>query len=317
MPALTAFCNPDPHAVRIARELHQSENPALTVLFGSRARGDYAPGRSDVDILIVHEQSPAEEQEQRVRLHAQSLAASLYRGYWVPVNVVWMTLEQFGHRWLGVNDVVGRAMDHGIIFSNSPVDYGARIRRVHTSRHLRWAQRHLAMFLERQAEGGPNDCDVGIQAFLALQSALRAAVYAQGEWCPELYDIDMLIGLAARADPGFSFSPAIEGDVYSQYSQPRCALPVERPLCDIVHHRAKVEGTCASYSAEWRWQGSRGNGAVRRQAPPETSPIAEESVREARMRELVGLVLETQRPVNGKLKGLLKSPRTGSENDGT
>ena len=55
MPALTTFCNPDPQALRIAQELHRSESPTLTVLFGSRARGDYAPGRSDVDILMVQE----------------------------------------------------------------------------------------------------------------------------------------------------------------------------------------------------------------------------------------------------------------------
>ena len=39
-----------------------------------------------------------------------------------------------------------------------------------------------------------------------------------GRMAPDLYDIDMLIELAARADPGFSSSPAIEGCVYSLYS---------------------------------------------------------------------------------------------------
>ncbi len=51
----------------------------------------------------------------------------------------------------------------------------------------------------------------------------------------------MLIDLAARADPGFNFSPAIEGEVYSQYSLPREGLPVERPLSGVINHRVRVE----------------------------------------------------------------------------
>ena len=43
MTVLTTFCNPDPHAVRIARELHQSENPVLTVLFGFQDPGRPRP----------------------------------------------------------------------------------------------------------------------------------------------------------------------------------------------------------------------------------------------------------------------------------
>ena len=241
MTALTTFCNPDPHAVRIARELHQSENPILTVLFGSRARGDHASGRSDVDILMVQEQPPTEEQDRRVRLHAQSLAASLYRGYMVPVNVVWMPLEEFEKRRRFINDVVGRAMDHGIILSNSRTDYGARSRRARTLHHVRWARRHLDFFLDRQDQSEPNDGHVGVQAYLAIQDALMAVVYARGEWCPDIFDIDMLIDLAARADPGFNFSPAIEGEVYSQYSLPREGLSVERPLSGVINHRVRVE----------------------------------------------------------------------------
>ena len=133
MPALTTFCNPDPQALRIAQELHRSENPTLTVLFGSRARGDYAPGRSDLDILMVQDQPPTEEQDQRVKLRAQSLSASLYRGYWVPVQVLWMPLEEFENRKVGVNGVAAQAIDHGIILSNSSTDYGTWSRRAQTS----------------------------------------------------------------------------------------------------------------------------------------------------------------------------------------
>ena len=241
MPALTTFCNPDPQALRIAQQLHRSENPTLTVLFGSRARGDYAPGRSDVDILMVQDQSPTDEQDQRVKLQAQSLSASLYRGYWVPVQVMWMPLEEFEKSRRRVNGVAARAIDHGIVLSNSSTDYGTWSRRAQTSYLIGRAKRHLNLFLDRQLKSESTDHQVGVQAFDAIRDALKAVVYAQGEWCPDLEDVDMLIDLAARADPGFDFRPAIAGDVYSQYRLARLDLPTELPLSSVMNRREMVE----------------------------------------------------------------------------
>ena len=241
MPALTTFCNTDPRALQIARELHQSENPALTVLYGSRARGDYAEGRSDVDILLVQEGLPTVEQKRRVCFRSLSLTASLYRGYRVRVQVVWLTLEEFNRRRRWLNDLVARALDHGIILSNSDADYGTWSRRAETSYHVGWAERHLGFFLDIPAEGEPDDCRAGSQAFAAMKAALKAVVYASGEWCPDVEDIGMLIDLAARADPAFTFRPEIDGDVYSQYSFPRQGLPIDRPLLGIANCKAMVE----------------------------------------------------------------------------
>ena len=42
----------DPRAERVARAVHAALNPAQTILFGSRARGDYR-WHSDIDIFIV------------------------------------------------------------------------------------------------------------------------------------------------------------------------------------------------------------------------------------------------------------------------
>ena len=104
-----------------------------------------------------------------------------------------------------------------------------------------WAKNHVKHFLDSQLKGESTDHEVGVQAFLAIRNALKAVVYAQGEWCPDLEDVDMLIDLAARADPGFDFRPAIEGDVYSQYSLAREGLPTELPLSSVMNHREMVE----------------------------------------------------------------------------
>ena len=82
---------------------------------------------------MVQDQPPTEEQGQRVKLRAQSLSASLYRGYWVPVKVIWIPLEEFEMSRRRVNGVAARAIDHGIILSNSSTDYGTWSRRAQTS----------------------------------------------------------------------------------------------------------------------------------------------------------------------------------------
>ena len=242
LPALTTFCNTDLRALQIAHELHLSENPTVTVLYGSRARGDYAEGRSDVDILLVQEAPPTEEQEARVAFKALSLSASLYRGYRVQVQVVWLALEEFDKRRRRRSDFVSRVLDHGIILSESSTDYGIWSRHATASHHVRQAERHLRSFLDRQPGSEPSDHYVGRQAFAAMRDALKAVVFASWEWCPDVADIGMLIDLAARADAAFIFRPAIDADVYSQYGFPREGLPIDRPLPGIADYRALVEG---------------------------------------------------------------------------
>ena len=176
MVARITFCKTDPRALQIAREIDQSEKPAVTVLYGSRARGDYAEGRSDVDLLLVQEDPPTEEQRERVDLKSRSLSVSIYRGQRVNVQVIWLTLDEFNKSRRFINNFVGGAIDHGIILSNRSIDYGAWSRRASTSYYVRAAERHLGFFLAKEEESEPNDYREGVQAYLALQAALKAVV---------------------------------------------------------------------------------------------------------------------------------------------
>ena len=99
---------------------------------------------------------------------------------------------------------------------------------------------------------------MGVQAFDAILDALKAVVYAQGEWCPDLEDVDMLIDLGARADPGFDFRPAIAGDVYSQYrlARPRPAYRAPPIKC----HEPQRDG--GKRPAHVAGQGGCGQGVV-------------------------------------------------------
>ena len=47
----------DARAIAVAQAIHRMADPEQTILFGSRARGDYRPD-SDVDVLIIKDSPP-------------------------------------------------------------------------------------------------------------------------------------------------------------------------------------------------------------------------------------------------------------------
>ena len=51
----------DPRAVAVAQAVHQRERPQATILFGSRARGDYNEKYSDIDLLLVCDVFPDDD----------------------------------------------------------------------------------------------------------------------------------------------------------------------------------------------------------------------------------------------------------------
>ena len=83
----------DPRAEQVARAVHDALNPVQTILFGSRARGDYRR-HSDIDIFII----TGSETEPDYRKHAKSLAEQV-RKELLPeadkTDVICWTLERF------------------------------------------------------------------------------------------------------------------------------------------------------------------------------------------------------------------------------
>ncbi len=83
----------DPRAVSVARQVHAALNPVQTILFGSRARGDYR-WYSDIDIFII----TGGETEPDYRNYAKNIAEQA-RKELLPeagkTDVICSTLEKF------------------------------------------------------------------------------------------------------------------------------------------------------------------------------------------------------------------------------
>ncbi len=109
----------DPRALRVVQKLHDSERPEFTILFGSRARGDYREDQSDIDIMLVQGSTPSEEQVRRVWNKIRTYTEEEY-GSRVSEGIVWITTEEFSRRRRTINDVVASALRDGIVIGQEP-----------------------------------------------------------------------------------------------------------------------------------------------------------------------------------------------------
>ena len=232
----------DPRALRVAKELHQSEQPEITILFGSRARDDYEEDRSDIDVLLIRDSVPDLKQKDRINRKAQKLTKSLY-GWPVPVQTVWCTRDEFDQMRRTVNHVVARALQDGVVMPRDTDDYNSRYGQDEpdfsnewtvTGERLRHAEEHLDVFNLLINSGRVlMDDMIGQQAHQALEHAMKALISACGWQYKTTHNLNELGGDVRRADPEFHFRLTIDGQIYNQYVGREECWPTKTPLTGI------------------------------------------------------------------------------------
>ena len=234
----------DPRALQVARELHRSEQPELTILFGSRARGDYRENVSDIDIMLVQPERPSAEQQCRSELAALAAAERLC-GHPVPVQIVWKTTLEFDRMRRSINDVVVHALRDGVIMPPDKENYRQQDPDDHsyewmvTDERIRKSEMHRDAF-NLLADRGISDLIAGQCAHPALAHALKALISARRQRFSLIYDIDRLIQDALAADPDFQFRPGINPGIYNQYADRYEYRPVLNPISQIPGYRETV-----------------------------------------------------------------------------
>ena len=236
----------DPRALKVARELHRSEQPELTILFGSRARGDYREYVSDIDIMLVQAERPSREQQCRVERAALD-AAERFCGRPVPVQVIWKTSQEFDRMRRTLNDVVVHALREGVIMPPEQENRRQSDTDDHsyewsiTDERVRHAEMHLFGFNGMIGIDAPDDL-IGQQAHAAMEHALKALISAHQQRFAPIYDIAQLIRDAAAVDPDFQFRPGIDAGLYNQYADRHEYRPVPNPISHIPGYRETVNG---------------------------------------------------------------------------
>ena len=221
--------NCDPRALKVAQALHEREQPQATILFGSRARGDYDDRRSDIDIMQVNPYEPDPAYKNRAAEWVEAVAQGIY-GRPVPVQLVWFAQDEFREHSRYVNHVTTQAMLDGVVMSPHPENYRSRYADdldeseyeymwEDYENRLDHAEQHLRVF-QTLDDLGESDLMIAQRAHSALEHAMKAVIAALGAAYPSTHNLAHLIGTLRRL-PGsglHDFALSIPPDVYSAYA---------------------------------------------------------------------------------------------------
>ena len=228
------FANTDPKAVKLAEILHGARQPQLTILFGSRARGDSAEGRSDIDILLIEDHPPDGEAAANAGMAFLRAKAELYRGHRIDLDPIVRTADEFRKRSAALNTLEAHALRDGYFLGEEAEYYAGLARRSEYNDQTRWANQSLQSLINRK--DGEDELQGG-RAYSAITHALKAAVNAAGEWCPELHDVEMLLKLANQSDPEGDYATTLDPEIYTQYGNSRRGIPPHTPFTSRHEHR--------------------------------------------------------------------------------
>ena len=219
----------DPRAVAVARAVHDRERPQATILFGSRARGDYNEEHSDIDLLLVCNDYPDTDARIDAEEFARATVNAIYQRY-VPFQLEYVCRESFDADRPYFNSVSTQALLTGVVMTECPEEFTSQYadqpegfpRRYNWpeyDEHLAAAEDYLAAFMTL-SEVNPIDRGAGQMAQQALERAMKAAIIAHGA-APErnTHNIGGLLGTLRRLDPELSdYHFSVEPDIYNQYA---------------------------------------------------------------------------------------------------
>ena len=228
---------PDPKALDVALATRKALQPGLTILFGSRARGDHDE-RSDIDIMLVQDLEPNKEYKNIATSKAEDTAREIY-GHAVAVDLVWRTAQEFRKGRKYSNSIETRAAEEGQVMPGNPEDYSAHHHGDEQTEHqldwstydqrLRHAEIHLAGFISN-CEAGLDDILIGQQAQNTLEYGMKALLEAHLARYRNVHDIGILLGNVRHNDTVLSeFGLSIPPDVYSEYEGEREYRPRTQP----------------------------------------------------------------------------------------
>lgn len=252
----------DPQALPVAQAALEASAAELVILFGSRARGDYNPRRSDIDLLMLQAEEPDEDGKTAIK-EAAAAAARVNYGKAVPIQLVWSDLTEFRRQRRYANSLETRAVKDGIVMPRNPEDYGLQdyedeeVEQEYDwtpyGQRLRHAEVHLSE-LKFLAENDRDDIAIGQHAQRALEHGMKALLEAHQADYRGVHNLGELLGNIRyrdqeMADLHLSIPPQIynayEGsDEYKPRRQPRLTTfqdYLERTVADAqaIIDRAK------------------------------------------------------------------------------
>ena len=175
----------DPVALAIARAAQEAAEPAVVILFGSRARGDYHE-HSDVDLLVIADDKNPRKAE--FAAYSGAKRHSERTGIDISTNVISMTKEEFVRCRLAKQHIAGQADIQGVVmspeipdYSIDPPDDGYPGHWPATRQRLQNTGEYSHQFNEMVEENHWNQKLLGFSAQQAVENALKGWLSAHND----------------------------------------------------------------------------------------------------------------------------------------
>ncbi len=253
MTTAISLLNCDRRALPAAQAAFAASDAELVILFGSRARGDYQEGASDIDLLLVQPQMPTSEQRRSIQEAAKQAVRNAYQ---TPpeVQITWQTSNAFEESRRSINHMNARAVREGIIMPRNPENYPGEpedydyeadvieLRTENADTHHEAFENHHTMYEMGLTDANRLDRMAGKNAQEALEHGLKALIAANGAEYPTTHDLNELLAKAYEADPEFraQFQPSINYDILNQYAGSADYQIPALPITEAQEYREAV-----------------------------------------------------------------------------
>ena len=176
----------------VAQAAQDAAHPAVVILFGSRARGDWRE-HSDVDLLVI-----TEGEDKKVARHAAYGAARDYcrrNDLDLDVTVIDMTRAEFERCRRAKQHIAGQADTYGVVMSGESLEHrsgyddGYPDHWPETIRRIRAAESWLQDYKERVESDHWNQQFMGFAAQQTVENALKGILSAHNETITYTHDL--------------------------------------------------------------------------------------------------------------------------------
>ena len=217
---------PDPKAIHVARQVFLEQRSDLTILFGSRARGDQDEASSDIDIMLVQNLEPTGQEAELASAIAETAAEKAY-GRYVPVQLMWRTREKYRYNRRYSNSIETNTVREGGIMPRDAESYSAHDFEdeetgyeydwTQYNERLRHAEIHLTGF-NNNNETGMDDLLIGQEGQRTPEHAMKVLLETHGASYRRVHEIGELLGNIRYNDPEMrDFRLSIQPEIYTAY----------------------------------------------------------------------------------------------------
>ena len=196
---------PDATALAVAQAAQDHVRPAVVILFGSRARGDWRE-HSDIDLLVITEGEDGKQAAGAAYGAARDFCH--LNGFELDVTTIPMTRREFERCRRAKQHIAGQADTYGVVMSGEELEYRSGYEDEYpdhwpeTARRIRYAESWMENYNERIRIDHWDQQATLFEAQQAVENALKGILSAYNERVTYTHDLKNCWSGVVRLESG-------------------------------------------------------------------------------------------------------------------